>query len=264
LTIITQDALPVSHCVFTALHHNIHPHTHYFPVSQFSDEVIQLLPERESDFRHLEGLLQQHQSIDIQDVPLPSSPEETRESMLCRMLTFTFTAAIRSERLLESIIREFNEFNLHAVYVLVRSHLELAALARFANKNIREHVTKKDVDRLDRFLEKLVLGNLFMSKEHEYPVKPFHIGSVVRELEKISPQIPRMYYFLSEFTHPNMGALVLTSQPDLEKGVNVFNRRRPPRDTDFMQTVNIAIATAELILKDVSELLLLDVSALED
>jgi hypothetical protein len=31
-----------------------------------------------------------------------------------------------------------------------------------------------------------------------------------------------------------------------------------------MQTVNIAIATAELILKDVSELLLLDVSALED
>jgi hypothetical protein len=195
-------------------------------------------------------------------VPHPQKgPGFARESLASRLLTFSFTAAIRSERLLEAIIREFNDCNLHAVYVLVRSHLELAALTHFACKNVKSFLDNRDVEGLDKFLEQLVLGNLYLSKETEYPVKPFHIGNVVRELEEISPKIPQMYYFLSEFTHPNMGALVLSAEAVEAEGVTRFDRRRAPTDADFMQTINLVVATGRLALKDIAELLLLDVGA---
>lgn len=230
---------------------------------RFSEEILERFPQHADDMRELERIVAQHRQIDVREVPLPGTGVEFRkESLVSRLLTFAFTAAIRSERLLEAAIREFNEYNLHAVYVLVRSHLELAALTHFADKNIKSLLDRRDLEGLDKFLEQLVLGNLYMSKERDYPVKPFHIGSVVRELEEISPKIPQMYYFLSEFTHPNMGALVLSATADEEAGVTRFERHREPADTDFSQTINIAIATGRLALKDLAELLLLDVSAL--
>ena len=229
----------------------------------FTDEILALFPQQEADFHELEKILELHGQVEIREVALPHRGDDfDQENIICRLLTFTFAASIRSERLLESIIREFNELNLHAVYSLVRSHLELAALMNFASKNVRALVAASNLEELDKFLEQLVLGNLYMSKARDYPVKPFHIGSVVRELEEISPRIPRMYYFLSEFTHPNMGALVLSAELDEDQGVTRFGRRRPPSEQDFMQTVNLIIATGQLALKAVSELLLLEVNDL--
>jgi len=233
------------------------------PETCFSEELLRRFPQHADDMRELQRIVAQHRQIDIREVSLPGAGSDDRgESLVSRLLTFSFTAAIRSERLLEAVINGFNDYNLHAVYVLVRSHLELAALAHFANKNIKSLLDSRDLDGLDKFLEQLVLGNLYMSKERDYPVKPFHIGSVVRELEEISPKIPQMYYFLSEFTHPNMGALVISATADEEAGVTRFERQRVPGDTDFSQTINIAVATGRLALKDLAELLLLDVGTL--
>jgi hypothetical protein len=229
----------------------------------FSPEILSRFPNYAQDLHELEQILAQHRQVAVRDVLDPrKGPAFARESLACRMLTFSFTAAIRSERLLEAIIQTFNDCNLHAVYVLVRSHLELAALTHFACKNVKSFLGNRDADGLDSFLEQLVLGNLYLSKETEYPVKPFHIGSVVRELEAISPRIPQTYYFLSEFTHPNMGALVLSAEAVEAEGLTRFDRRRAPTDADFMQTINLAVATGRLALEDIAELLTLDVGSL--
>jgi hypothetical protein len=101
---------------------------------------------------------------------------------------------------LATVAVELYESNrLVPAFILTRAVVETVAMAYWLHEKVSEFMNSKDVDALDKFLMKAMMG----SRDQTTQLESHNVMSAIDRLEKQFPSTRKLYENLCEFTHPN-------------------------------------------------------------
>ena len=99
---------------------------------------------------------------------------------------------------------KYEERKIVPSFVLTRAVIETVALIYWLHKKIAELLESKDIEKLDYFLMKAMLG----SKDNTTNIESYNVLTAVDQVDKVYKNFRQMYDELCEFAHPNWSGLL--------------------------------------------------------
>ena len=119
----------------------------------------------------------------------------------------------RISELAECAMDQYEQRKLVPAFVLTRAAIETVSLIYWLHKKLSEFIESKDIDQLDGFLMKTILG----SKDNTTTIESYNVLTAIDHVDKKFENFRKMYDGLCEFTHPNWsGALGAYGKIDRE------------------------------------------------
>jgi hypothetical protein len=182
-----------------------------------------------ADVTKLQAVLDRLSALPTPTITLTrkSIDRPTDEQVAWAALVYAYALLHHLRSLLQGIVCEIDDGNTPTALILTRALLELAASAYYVEKHLAQHLNgSRDLTAAWRLLERVVTGSRY-SRAYlpptpgtpQVPESP-HIATMMRALnELLKPdEAERTYSDLSEFSHPNRGALALYYDLDLVDG----------------------------------------------
>ena len=213
------------------------------PVPDKEGTVVLPLEKREWYLPSLRASLQGLDQIKFPSLTRPNVPKDappTFDLVNWAIQMYSFSLLSHYREMLRSFLLLTGGGNIPAAFVIARCLFEMAAQTYYVNKHAQQYLKEGNLKEALKFLSEINMGNLYMKEKYAesededanaFPT-PREIGKVIRcfnEWGKIK-RAGETYSYLSEFSHPNMGAFSHHYEiKDVDSTVRV-DFTEPPRD----------------------------------
>ncbi len=192
----------------------------------------------------------------------PDDPEPvhaTRELVDWGVRIYCFSLLSHFREMLRSFLLLVENGNIPAAFVVARCLFEMGAHGYYVHKHVIQHLEAGDFNTAFRFLAEVNIGSRYMQEKHgeqreEENKPPFlaprDVAKAVRcfdEWGNIKKAV-ETYSFLSEFSHPNMGAFshYYTMERDEQKFTWV-RYSAPPRDPLMAPMPEVSVSLTSVL-----------------
>jgi hypothetical protein len=133
---------------------------------------------------------------------------------------------VRVVDLADGLVALVNAERKHAAFAVARAVIETASVPAYVLKNVVSHLVKGRGERVDEVMRRLAIG-VDRGVEHEGAIDPIPVSSLIKALcseldaradpragESAGTTMRRLYSSVTDRTHPNHGAVHLSSTLD--------------------------------------------------
>jgi len=189
---------------------------------------------------------------------IPKTAPPTIDLVNWGIQMYSFSLLSHYREMLHSFILLTDNGKIPAAYVIARCLFEMAAHAYYVNKHVQQYLKEGDLKAAWEFLHEINMGNLYMREKYaeredegdspNFPA-PREVGKVIRCFNEWGNirRAGETYSFLSESSHPNMGAF--SHHYETKEDRIIFTE--PPRDPLMapLPEVSISLTALEFVGK---------------
>ena len=194
-------------------------------------------------------------SLTRPDIPKTASPTLDLVNWGIQMYSFSLLSHYRE--MLRSFLLLTDGGNIPAAFVIARCLFEMAAHTYYVNKHVQQYLKEGKLKSAWEFLSEINMGNLYMREKYaeredegdnpKFPA-PREVGKVIRCFNEWGNirHAGETYSFLSEYSHPNMGAFSHHYEIKAVDDTVRVNFTEPPGDPRMAPLPEVAISLTAL------------------